>query len=250
MEYKNIQGGILDVDDKGFVVKVAFNKVGIKDYDNDVIAPTAFNKTIKERGPEGSQLVYHLVDHDPSLKSTLGKPKELGIENGYLYSITPIVKTTLGEDIMKHYLAGTINQHSVGFSSTEKKKEKDSDGEYTLITQVKLYEGSAVLWGANPNTPTLSVSKSYTKKELADELDTTLKEYEKFSVLLRKGTFTDEHFGLIEIHVAKLNDKIKTLFDLQATRAVEETPAPDDEKSLDGLNNFLNILNLEKCLLQ
>lgn len=241
MEYKNINGGILDVDDASRRVKVAFNKVEVKDHDNDVIDSRAFDKTIKERGPQGSQLIWHLVDHDASMKSAIGKPHEIGIENGYLYAVTDILKTGLGNDMMEHYKAGTINQHSVGFKSIQKTEEKDSSGPYTRIKEIKLFEGSAVTWGANPYTPTFSVGKSLTKAEAESEFNTIFKEYEKFAALLRKGNLTDDGAQLLEIHVNQMNERMKSLFAM-FTQPVVETVEPDQKQDnvLDALNKFLN----------
>lgn len=244
---KTSKSEILDVDDASRRVKVAINKVGVKDLDNDVIEAKAFDKTIKERGPQGSNLVWHLVDHEASLKSAIAKPTEIGVENGYLYFVSNILKTGLGNDVLEHYAAGTINQHSIGFRTMKSNEEKDSDGTYTLIKEVKLFEGSAVLWGANPFTPTFSVGKSLTKEEAANELDTLFKEYEKFATLLRKGNLTDEGAELLEIRVAQMNEKMKSLFNL-ATQPVVETVEPEVKKdeSLIGLTNFINSLKQQK----
>ncbi len=51
-------------------------------------------------------------------------------------------------DAIKLYEAGLINQHSIGFSTL--KSDVNQKTGVRTITELKLYEGSAVLWGANP----------------------------------------------------------------------------------------------------
>jgi len=70
---KTVSGSVIDVNDKGRQVKVAISQVGSKDLDNDVIEAGAYTKTISERGPKGSNLIWHLTDHNPSLKSVDSK---------------------------------------------------------------------------------------------------------------------------------------------------------------------------------
>lgn len=242
-EEKSLINPVLDIDDTSRRVKVAMNKVGIKDSDNDIIEKSAFNKTIKERGPSGSQLIWHLTDHTASLKSAVGKPKEIGMEGDYLYFVTDIPDTTLGNDVLAFYKAGAINQHSIGFSTIKREVMNDDDfvNRFTVIKEVKLYEGSAVLWGANDQTPTLSVGKSLTKEQAQEGLDAMLKEYETLTGLFRKGTLSDDTFGLLEIKIAQLNQKIKSLF-TQTTQPVVETVEPDQKQDeyLNVLKQFIN----------
>ncbi len=68
-------------------------------------------------------------------------------------AVTDLIETECGEDAIKLYEAGLINQHSIGFSTL--KSDVNQKTGVRTITELKLYEGSAVLWGANPETPTL-----------------------------------------------------------------------------------------------
>lgn len=244
-EIKNIDGGVLDVDDTSRRVKVAFNKVGVMDLDRDIIEATAFDKTIKERGPAGANLIWHLTDHRASLKDAVGKPHEVGVENSYLYAVTDIPKTTWGNDMMEFYRTKTINQHSIGFSTIKREVFNDDDwkNRYTIIKEIKLYEGSAVLWGANPFTPTLSVGKSMTPEEKQAEFDKTLDEYSATVKLFKNGHLSDQAFELLEMRIGQLNEKLKSLY---TTQAVVKTLEPENEskKSLDVLKQFTNNLKV------
>jgi HK97 family phage prohead protease len=156
------KSSVLDVDDKSRRVKNVFNKTGVKDSDNDVIEKTAFNNSISQRGPQGKNLIFHLADHMASLKSTIGKFSELYMEGDNLVGVTIIPKTTLGNDVLELYKTGVINQHSIGFNTVQKETMHQDDPEkrFNIIKEVKLWEGSSVVWGANEWTPSLSVVKS------------------------------------------------------------------------------------------
>lgn len=238
-EIKNIDGGILDVDDKSRRVKAAYNKVNIKDHDGEIIEHTAYDKTIKERGPIGKNMIWHLTDHNPSLKNAVGKFKELRLENDYLVGVTDIPNTTWGNDVLEFYRTGTINQHSIGFSVPDGKAYTDQDTGVRIIKEVKLFEGSAVLWGANEWTPTLSVGKSLSREEIADEYSTTLQELNKLAKLFKSGHLSDESFELIEIKVSQLTDKLQHLFNLHTQPAHK---AVEPQKLEDVFNNFINTL--------
>jgi HK97 family phage prohead protease len=244
-EIKNTDGGVLDVDDTSRRVKVAFNKVGVMDSDKDIIERTAFDKTIRERGPQGSQLIWHLTDHRASLKDAVGKPKEVGVENDYLYAVTDIPNTSWGNDVMEFYKSGAINQHSIGFSTIKREVFNDDnwDKRYTVIKEVKLYEGSAVLWGANEFTPTLTVGKSFTPEERKSEFEKTLEEYTVFTKLFKTGHLSDQSFELLEMRIAQLNEKLKNLY-IDTTQPVVKTVEPVDEvqKWAEALTNFTNKL--------
>lgn len=227
-EEKNISNSVRDVDDKTRRVKVAISQVGSKDLDNDVIEKGAYTKTIAERGPKGANLIWHLTDHNASLRSAVGKFSEMHMESDYLVGITDIPKTSWGNDVLEFYKAGTINQHSIGFRTI--KREPVNAGkpdEYNLIKEVLLYEGSAVLWGANPNTPTLQVGKSDLKEisktivELNDEVNSLIKTY-------KQAKLTDETFELIEIQITQKQEKIKQLLEMTTQPAGAVEPESED----------------------
>jgi len=235
-ELKTIADSVKDVSEKDRRVKVAISHMGSKDFDNDVIDHTAYNKTIKERGPQGANLIWHLTDHNPSLKSAVGKFSEINVEGDYLVGVTNIPNTSWGNDVLEFYKTGHINQHSIGFKTIKAElQEKGTEREYNLIKEVFLYEGSAVLWGANINTPTLG--KSMTKEELEDELNKLTKEMSVLVKSLRDGRFTDDAFEFIEIRTAQINEAIKSIMNTQPAEAVE----PDN--LIDVIKQFRTTLN-------
>lgn len=210
---KDISDGIMDVDTSTRRVKAVWSRMNNVDLDSDIIVPEAFTKTLAERGPAGKNLVWSLVDHQADMNNVIGKPESLYVDGDMLVAITPIVGTEKGTDMLKMYEAGLINQHSIGFS-TIKQDWQDNSQKVRVIKELKLYEGSAVLWGANPETPTLSV-KSQSKEDLNNRLEKLLKAF-------RNGRFTDETFALMEIQIKKIQaDLLELDFTQSAQNAIE-----------------------------
>ena len=218
---KNITGSVLDADKPSRVVKVAFAQMGSLDRDNDIIQEGAFTKTISERGPAAKNEIWHLIDHNATLKSALGKPKELYVEGDYLIGVTKIANTTLGNDILELYAEKAIDQHSIGFSVVKDSQTKSGE---RIIKEVSLWEGSSVLWGANPNTPTMEVYKGMGLEDAKIDL---MKKFEILSKTFRNGNLTDESFGLLEIQIKQIQHMISEL-DTQPAKTVE----PDKNEAL------------------
>lgn len=226
IEYKSEDGSVMDVDTEKRTVKTVWSRMGNTDLDNDIIAPDAFTKTISERGPMGKKMIWSLTDHMASLKYAIGKPKELYVQGDMLVAVTQVMDTDWGEDVIKMYMGGLINQHSIGFSTVRAERV---DGEPRVIKEVMLYEGSAVLWGANPETPTLEVMKGQDGKDI--KLSERL---EKLNMAWKSGRFTDETFSLIEIEIKQIQNEILKLESTQAAKA----PEPDYSEVLSVMKQF------------
>lgn len=233
-EVKTIGNSVKDISDRR--VKVAIAHIGSKDYDNDIIQPGAFTKTITERGPKGANLIWHLTDHNPSLKAAVGKFSELFIEGDYLAGVTDIPNTTWGNDVLEFYKTGHINQHSIGYRTIkyETVNEGNKD-EYRNLKELFMYEGSAVLWGANPNTPTLG--KSLTTEEALAEHDKLSNEMRILVKSLRDGRFTDDAFELIELRLVQINEAIKSLLTTSPVITVEPEKDVRDWSIITSLIN-------------
>lgn len=224
---KTATDSVLDVDDASRRVKTILNRANYKDFDNDVIAKSAFDKTIRERGPQGKNLIWHLTDHNASLKTAVGKFKEIYMEGDNLIGVTDIPNTSWGNDVLEFYKTGHINQHSIGFKSVQSEKQKDASfGEYNFIKETMLFEGSAVLWGANDATPTLSVGKSLTKEETQAEYSKCVETIGKIAKSLRNGSLTDETCELMEIQLTQLQEKLTSL-QSQIEGTQPDTPATE-----------------------
>lgn len=195
MIYKNISQGIIeDVDDVKGVVTGYFSAFNNIDSDGDVIVSGAYKKTVAENGPNGKNRIMHLLQHNPLMP--LAKPMEL-IEDGKgLRFVSKITETSYGKDVIKLYAEGVFNEHSVGFEIIK----SDNKAGYREIREIKLWEGSTVTWGANPNTPIESM-KSWDKPKSEEMLS-------KFCNILRNGDLTDESMIQLEIGLKQLQNHL------------------------------------------
>lgn len=231
----------LDVDDKTRRVKVAIAELESIDRDNDVFDPGAFDKTLRENGPKGSNEIWHLLDHSPRSFSALGKFSEISREGKYIAGVSNYKSSMFAwrEVAWPLYEAGDINQHSVGFQPLQVEEGKSGD-EPRIIKEVRLFEGSAVLWGANPNTPTLEIMKRLFSDD--DERDITgpekIDEIVKKLKTERRG-FSPEDYSLLVIELQRLKkffefNKVAEIFREPST---ENTPGKDDKSTFDN-NTF------------
>lgn len=247
--YKSVDNSIIDVDDKSRVVKNVLSRTEMVDSDNDIITKSAYNKTISEFGPQGANLIYHLIDHKHGLTTTLGKFSELYMEGDQLVGVTKIDKTTLGNDTLEQYKAGTISQHSVGFDTI--KQDKSNGNGPQIIREVKLYEGSAVLWGANDQTPNLSVGKSLktmTMEQKQTFSETTFKRLDCFIKLFKNGKISDETGFMLEFQIKQIRDELDMIFKSMSTPPDEKSVEPvdaNDESIVEDIFKQLLLRNLK-----
>jgi len=110
-----------------------------------------------------------------------------------------ITETSYGKDVIKLYKEGVFNEHSVGFEIVK----SDNKAGYREIKEIKLWEGSTVTWGANPNTPIESI-KSWDEIKTEDMIV-------KFATILRKGDVTDETMIQLEIGLMQFQEHLKAL---------------------------------------
>jgi len=161
--------------------------------------------------------------------------------------VTDIPRTTWGNDMMEFYSTGHINQHSVGFQTMKSEPVNGGkDNEYRLIKEIMLYEGSAVLWGANPDTPTMTVGKSITKEEAEKDFFEITGEINSLHKLFKSGHFSDQTFEFLEIQLAQKTNKLEQLFKL-ATQPALKALDPVNEKMLDVFKTFNNSLIIQNA---
>lgn len=161
------------------------------EYD-DVSAPDSWKKTIQERG---KKMVW-LADHSWSIKNKIAKVlevysmdidlKSLGIKSDIKTAQGLIFKGEFNpkydECMYDKYAAGMVDQHSIGlqyiqielgindpddkthFKNWEKyypsiinKNRADGRGYFWWIKEQKVFENSAVLFGANEMTPVIGI---------------------------------------------------------------------------------------------
>jgi hypothetical protein len=161
----------------------------------DMLLPGCADKTIKERGSR----IPHLRDHNHSITGKVGKTldvytdmisvSEFGIESEVKTTeaifMKSLVKKSLDSKTFDLYNEGEIDQHSIGmqymrielaandpdykeefevwekyYSEVINKEVVDKRGYFWVVPEIKLFEISAVLFGSNELTPTVSTGKS------------------------------------------------------------------------------------------
>ena len=231
ISFKNYNATIKDLDVATGIVTGYFSQFNSIDLDGDVIMPGAFTKTIAERGPDSSKPeIAYLWQHDTT--KPLGKLMVLREDNFGLYFEAKMSDTTWGEDALKLYRDGVITQHSIGYQVIKSvETQMDMEEEVEQIYEVKLWEGSAVTFGANPNTP-FTGFKSLEERE--DRIKTLVK-------AIKNGSYTDETFGLIEFELLKLISLVKSE---EPTVVTPEDTEPKEDNKIQEIKQFRNLLNL------
>jgi len=197
MEIKTIQYKVEDVSEKTKEVKAYFSVFGNKDLEGDIIEPGAFTKTISERGPNGSNLIKHLINHDP-YQQPPGVLKELGEDSRGGYFVSKLIDTRQGQDLYIMYREGIIDQHSMGFEIIKEDRKQDAN----YIKEVRLWEVSSLYgWAANPEARTIDVKNA----------DDILKLIDRTERILRTGELSDEILSRAEKLYKTLRAVIPTL---------------------------------------
>lgn len=212
---KNIDYSVKDVDTVKGIVSFYIGAFDNVDSDGDVITKGAYERTLKERGPQSPQpRVKHLRDHDTRLAP--GKVMELYEDSHGLLMRSQLGKSTLGQDTLKDYQDGIITEHSQGFEVVKEYKRES----YNEITEIKLWEGSTLTaWGANPLTPMVDIKST-------DELLTYKSTLER---RLRNGTYSDEYYK-----------NLKTLYEILKHHFSEPQQHSDKPDSYNPWEDLFN----------
>lgn len=156
----------------------------------DVLFPGCANKSIKELGPKGKDLIYHLKNHDTDTEDRIGYLSDIYEQEMALtdLGLNMVGSTTclmfdseviqaLCSNSYQQYLDKKVKQHSIGLRYVKlilcindsndaehfknwnqyyqfvlNKAVVDSVGYFWAVTEIQLYEVSFVLWGANEIT--------------------------------------------------------------------------------------------------
>jgi len=202
-------------DPNGLDVKVVANTTNWADSYLDVLVRGAYDETIQK---DAARMVQ-LHDHIHKLTAKIGNVKDVKAEDVSLQELGLAmlgstqalvfyneIRREYNEQIFKMYEMNAVNQHSIGFRYQElllavnnpdykdeyanwemyykdiiNKSTVDERGYFWAVPKVKIYENSAVLFGANELTPTLSISnlKGIDLEELKDEEQKNQQEQEQ-----------------------------------------------------------------------
>lgn len=183
MVHKGLTTQIKDIDDKG-IVTVAANAFGNIDSQKDISLEGSFNKTIKENFPR----LKWFLNHNTNI--LLGVPIEAKEMYPHLQvrgqlNMAKEVSRDVYEDYKLYAEYGKTLEHSIGVDAIKHTMK----GGIRHVSEWKWWEYSTLTsWGANENTPMLSIKSV---SEIADCIDW-------LELKMRKGNFTDAKFEEIQ----------------------------------------------------
>lgn len=193
---------IKDIDTEKKAVVFAFSKLNDYDSDDDFTEKSAFDKTMKESGPEGSNRIRHVWNHDRK-EAPIGAIKRMWRDSEYAYVESTLLNNQRAVDIWDGYQNGAINEHSYwgkAFNSGVNPKGGK------ILKEVKLFEVSTVLWGAQEKAKLVELIKSGEKPDkYFTEMVKDLQSY------VKKSKSSDEFLETLEIELEKAVEIIDSL---------------------------------------
>ena len=181
MDRKNVPvSSVRGVNDADGIVEAIVSVTNIVDSVNDVIEPGAYKNTLRKRNPKGvwshdtnipvakTLKVEELMPGDERL------PEDLRSQGAgaLMVKMQFNLNTSRGRDAFHDVQFFAEEQEwSIGYSVPEGKSMTDEKTGVRFIKQLELYEYSPVIFGAAPNTRTLSVKDDLTDIEEDEDID-------------------------------------------------------------------------------
>ena len=136
-----------------------------------------------------------------------------------------ISQTSWGRDAIKLYADGVVDEHSVGFQTIKSVDRND----YREITEIKLWEGSTVTWGANE----MARSKSaFSAEDLTRKMDSVIK-------AIRNGKYENEDiFDNLEYYFKQLQQ----LFINLTSKSESSTQPASTVEPVDAIKSIDNFI--------
>lgn len=175
MDRKNVSVSMVNaLDSADGIVEAIVSVTNIVDSVNDVIEPGAYKNTLRKRNPKGvwshdtnvpvakTLKVEELMPDDERL------PEDLRQQNAgaLMVKMQFNLNTSRGRDAFYDVQFFAEEQEwSIGYSVPEGKANVDEKTGVRFIKQLELYEYSPVLFGAAPNTRTLSLKDDLDNQE-------------------------------------------------------------------------------------
>jgi len=205
--------GIKDMDSEKRQVAVYLSKFDSMDSDSDIIRKGAFSKSLSERGVSSTsnRKIAFLRHHD--WQQPIGKWLTLQEDDYGLFGVAQMGNSTIAKDAWEDYKMGIIREHSIGFQYVQDKIKFMEDtsmlgGGFYDITEVKLFEGSAVTFGANEFTQVVEVKSAEDKRT---KLIETSKHIENVIKSLTTGEYSDERGYALEMRLKWLQNEFMLL---------------------------------------
>ena len=144
----------------------------------------------------------------------IGKFLELKEDEKGLRFVAKLGTSQRGEDALRDYQEGILREHSIGFRyvsdglnwvNEDKNDVDDEEMGYWNVSEVMLWEGSGVTFGANPFTEVINVAKSGGIPSQLEKLNGEMNAIQKS---LRHGKGSDDRFYRLEMRLAHVTDQI------------------------------------------
>lgn len=174
-EKKFSPGLVLKADDSTGLVTAITNVFGIVDTMDDIIVPGAFAKSIVERGRKIRVLDQHSTNSVTDIIATMAGIREIGRDElpsdllaGYPEALGGLECTMqfMMDDprsaaVYRRLAMGAADEWSIGFNALKQDfgtaMWRGEERSVRYIREVRLWEVSAVIWGANQATYTATV---------------------------------------------------------------------------------------------
>ena len=234
--------GLKTLDTTGRVVQFYGSAFGNEDSDGDVIMPGAYTKTILERGPASAQpRIKMLLQHNTA--RLVGKFTELKEDATGLLCTATLANTADGNDALALYEMDLF-EHSVGFQTIKWEGDNSDPENYVRrLTELKLWEVSAVTWGANAYTPLVGMkAHGLTPAQGVDALNERMG---KLFKALRTGALQDATYEALQAEADSLQTAYKGLISLQGEPrkpAKEATSGAGEPSGEKALTTFLSLI--------
>jgi len=246
---------VKDVDIDSRIVKGYFSSFNNVDSDGDMIMKGAFTKSIQEHGVDSpsNRKISHLAFHD--VTRPVGNLKVLKEDSNGLYFESEIGTHDDGENALKMYKDGIIREHSIGFNYIQDKtnfieveKEKTDNelvksiGGFWAISEVKLWEGSFVTFGANAETPNLSSIKS--QDDVTKCLDQLKQRMDTFIKALKDGNYNEKYNQLFEVELMQITKQFESLVNYEPFQKESQNDESDSTKDNQKLVELLKTIKI------
>lgn len=172
IHYKNFKA---ELKDDGYVEGYA-STFGNIDLAGEVIAPSAFTKTLKQR----SQPVRFLWQHDT--REPIGVIEDMRVDRKGLWFRARFDDTTRGQDARKSMKSGSTDSFSIGFRVISWKSEVVEEREVITFTEVALLEISQVTFPCNELATMTAVKAAPEGAALSPEMMGLLTDFARFLV--------------------------------------------------------------------
>lgn len=211
-----------DFDESKGIVKGYGSVFGNMDSDRDIIQYGAYTKTLAEN----SKRIKYYYQHD--LSRPIGKFAELYQDDYGLGFVAQMALDTIdGKDAYEKMRFGLIEENSVGIIPTK----STPNGDHRIITEVKLFEISAVSLAAN-DMASINDVKNHTLKDINAVIDRV----DKIQKMLKKANISDECGYALEAEIVAL----KSLIEESTKPSPSADTLPQEVSEADLLNHLFN----------